>query len=480
MHETALAVLLIVGLYHAGLAQSPPPRQTAITHVAVVDVNSGRLLDDQTVIVTGHRITQMAAAASIRVASGALIVDGRGKFLIPGLWDMHSHVFENSSRAASPDMHALAFPLYIANGVTGARDMWTTLEEIPLTARWTEAEDDGSLIGPRVVPTSTMITGPGRGGEQHTIVVVTPEAGRRVVDSLVAGGARTIKVQNNLSRDVYLAIADEARAKGVSYVGHVTAAVSVRDAATAGQHSIEHALGVNDGCSREEAEIMRRRAEPSQSPDPARRAAFQKFIADTYDEPTCRSLGHFLVDHDTWLVPTSTVKTLGIPDDSLRTGHRGYRYAPADERVAWGTVGARDSSTIAGVRANFARSLELLGVMAKSGVSIMAGTDVTNAWLTYGFSLQDELALMTAAGLSPLEALRTATLNPARFLQATDSLGSVATGTIADLVLLDANPLIDIHNTQRIRAVMRGGHLYDRAALDSLLATARRVADSMK
>lgn len=109
----------------------------------------------------------------------------------------------------------------------------------------------------------------------------------------------------------------------------------------------------------------------------------------------------------------------------------------------------------------------------------MAGTD-GNAWQTNGFSLQDELALMCAAGLSPLEALRTATLNPARFLEATDSLGSVAPGHVADLVLLDANPLLDIHNTRQIRAVMRAGRLYERPALDSLLAQARRVANAMK
>jgi imidazolonepropionase-like amidohydrolase len=480
MHETAQAALLIIGLQRAGLAQSPPARETAITHVAVVDVTRGRLLDDQTVIVSGARIARVGPASSITVASGTRILDGRGKFLIPGLWDMHSHVFENSSRAASPDMHALAFPLYIANGVTGVRDMWTTLEEIPLTARWVQAESDGSLIGPRVVPTSTMISGPGRGGEQHTIIVTTPEAGRRVVDSLVAGGARTIKVQNNLSRDAYLAIADEARVRGVPYVGHVTATMTVREAARAGQHSIEHGTGLHDGCSREEAAIMRRRSEPSQSSDPEHRAALQRFIADTYDDSTCRSLATSLVEHDTWLVPTSVVKTIGTPDDGLRTGHRGYVYAPADARAVWDANRVPDSAAVAHARANFARSLRIIGLMARSGVSIMAGTDVTNSWLTYGFSLQDELALMTAAGLSPLEALRTATLNPARFLQVTDSLGDVATGQIADLVLLDANPLIDIHNTQRIRAVLRAGHLYDRTALDSLLARARLVADSMR
>jgi hypothetical protein len=454
-------------------AQSPSaPRQTAITHVTVVDVVGGRLLDDQTVVISGNRISQMGAAASIRVPSGASTVDGRGRFLIPGLWDMHTHIFLNPDEIVT-ESHELAFPLFIANGVTGVRDMYTTLEDIPRAAAWTRAEEAGALAGPAIVPTSTMITG-GVVPEAHTIIVTTPAAGRRVVDSLVAGGARAIKVQERLSRDVYFAIADEVRIKGVKMVGHVSGGITAREAANAGQHSIEHASGLADGCSREEAEILRRRAA-----SPGRQAAIAQFVSDTYDDSTCRALARTFVEHDTWLVPTSDTKAHGLPDDSLRTGQRGYPYAPASWRAEWSKLPERDSSAVAITRIRFSRGLATLGLMSRNGVSIMAGTD-GNAWQTYGFSLQDELALMCAAGLSPLEALRTATLNPARFLEATDSLGSVAPGHVADLVLLDANPLLDIHNTRQIRAVMRAGRLYDRAALDSLLAQARRVANAMK
>lgn len=464
-------MLLSVGLAGVTAAQTrTPPRLTAITHVTVVDVVGGRLLDDQTVVVSGSRIAQMGAATSTPVAAGAAIVDGHGRFLIPGLWDMHAHVFENSNVNVIEN-HALSFPLYIANGVTGVRDMWTTLEDMPRAAQWNKAEDAGLLAGPRIVPTSTMLSGPGV-REAHTIVLTSPEAARRVVDSLVAGGVRAIKVQNNLSRDVYFAIADEARIKAVTFVGHVTIVVTAREAAIAGQHTIEHSTGVPDGCSREEAEIMRRRA------NPADRGVGQ-FVLDTYDDSTCRALAHTFVEHDTWLVPTSDTKIIGIPDDSLRTGHRGYLYTPARSRAEWAKEPTRDSSAVARTRQSFSRGLAIVGLMSRNGVSIMAGTDL-NSWQSIGFALQDELALMTASGLSPLEALRTATLNPARFFGATDSLGSVSAGHVADLVLLDANPLLDIHNARRIRAVMRAGRLYDRAALDSLLAEARRVAEAMK
>lgn len=468
----AVALLVIVSPPIAA-QRSSAPRQTAITHVTVVDVVSGRLLDDQTVVVSGNRISEMGAAASIRVASGTSTVDGRGKFLIPGLWDMHTHIFQNFDEVVTEN-HELSFRLFIANGVTGVRDLYTTLEDLPRAAAWTKAEEAGMLAGPAIVPTSTMITG-AVVPEAHTIIVTTPEAGRRVVDSLAAGGARAIKVQERLTRDEYFAIADEAKIKGVKLVGHVTIPVSAWEATKAGQHSIEHASGLSDGCSREEPEIMRRRA----AAGPGRQEAIGQFVFDTYDETTCRALARSFVDHDTWLVPTSDTKAHGYPDDSLRTGHRGYPYAPAKSRAEWSKLPVRDSAAVTTSRVRFSRGLAILGLMSRNGVSIMAGTD-GNAWQVKGFSLQDELALMCAAGLSPLEALRTATLNPARFLEATDSLGSVAVGHVADLVLLDANPLLDIHNTRQIRAVMRAGRLYDRVALDTLLAQAKRVADAMK
>lgn len=472
--RTAPALLLIVALHSTVIAQSS--RQTAITHVTVVDVRQGGLLDDQTVIVSGSRVSQMGTASSVRAPSGASIVDGRGKFLIPGLWNMHAHVFSNFDSVVT-ERHALLFPLYIANGVTGLRDMYTTLEDIKVAAAWTRAEEAGTLTGPAIVPTSTMINGGGN-AEHHTIIPKTPEEARRVVDSLVAGGARTIKVQANLSREIYFAIADEAKAKGVTYVGHVTNFVTLREAAAAGQHSTEHGFGLAAGCSREEAEVMRRRAAGEVGRGRGSAPPLGQFILDTHDDSTCRALARFLADHDSWLVPT-LVSPSNIPDDSLWAGHRGYPYTPASLRAEWAKIPPRNPAAVANSRVQLTRLLATIGLMSRNGASIMAGTDGGN-WMPDGFTLHDELALMTAAGLSPLEALRTATLNPARFLGATDSLGSIAPGHVADLVLLDANPLLDIHNARRIRAVMRAGRLYDRPALDSLLAQARRVADGMR
>jgi hypothetical protein len=463
-----VAILVIVAACSTASAQSVAIQ--AITHVSVVDVTTGELLDDRSVIIEGNRIAAVGPAATMRVPPGARIVDGRGKFLIPGLWDMHSHVFENSSRHGA-DNEALSFPLYIANGVTGVRDMWTTREGLARVRGWNDAERAGSLVGPRVVPTSTMLSGPAP-GERNTIVVTTPEQAARVVDSLLAGGVRTIKVQNALARDVYFAIATRTVGRGADFVGHVTAAVTVREASDAGQRSIEHMSGVPDGCSSQEAEIMRRRSQGARG--------LGRLIAETYDDSTCRALARSLASRGTWLVPTSVVKTIGLPDDSLRTGHRGYSYTPADRRAEWALRPLPDSATQVLSRGNFTRGLAIVGLMSRNGVPLLAGTDVTNDWLAFGFSLQDELGLMVSAGLSPLEALRTATINPAIFLHATDSLGTVAAAHIADLVLLDGNPLLNIRNTQRISAVFADGRYFDRVALDSLLARAKQVADAFK
>lgn len=205
-----------------------------------------------------------------------------------------------------------------------------------------------------------------------------------------------------------------------------------------------------------------------------------RLLAETYDDSTCRALARHLAERGTWLVPTSVVKTIGLSDDSLRTRHRGYPYTPADRRAMWALRPAADSALQAGAHANFKRGLALVGLMNRNGVQLLAGTDVTNDWLAFGFSLQDELGLMVGAGLSPLEALRTATINPAKFLHATDSLGTIKVAHVADLVLLDANPLLDIRNTQRISAVFADGYYFDRAALDNMLAEAKRVADAFK
>jgi imidazolonepropionase-like amidohydrolase len=453
------------------------PQTIAITHVTVVDVVAGKDVRDQTVLVEGQRIVRVGSSAGIQVPSRARQVDGRGKFLIPGLWDMHVHLFGNVTRPGT-DTHELSFPLLIANGVTGVRDMWTDLEDLHVLQGWRRDAVAGLLLMPLVVPTSTVIDGPPPSWPTSP-VFTSPDSARHFVDSLVAGGVRTIKVLGP-TRDVYYAVIDEAKKLRVSVVGHVPPSLLASDVSTAGQRSIEHLLSIPDECSKGAATIdsLRRTGKRDQN-------LFQRIILDTYDDSTCDALIRILVSNDTWVVPTQALRArMLLRFEPVRMRDPRFRYAAAIDTTEWAAVvrqGAKgtDSAT-AGLRRRMSAHLStLIGRMYRGGVSIMTGTDLGNPFIVAGYSLHDELASFVQAGLTPAEALRTATIDPARFLGAADSVGSVAAGKRADLVLLDVDPLLDIGNTTRIRAVLIGGHLLTRKALDALLATAARLASGV-
>jgi hypothetical protein len=302
---------------------------------------------------------------------------------------------------------------------------------------------------------------------------------RRLVDSLGREGYDFVKTLQFLPRDVYFAIADQAKRAGIPFAGHVPIGVSAAEASEAGQRSFEHGLDLTLSCSRDQARI---RADLIAAEAKLPPGSFLPHVAvmvraelaplPSFDASSCENLAATLRRNDTWLVPT-----LGL--------HRGYgsqKSSPVglDPRLKFIPLRVRrfyDNSppipAFDSIRTSIA---SLAALMARSGVGILAGTDNQNRYVLPGFGLHDELALLVDAGLTPLEALQAATLNPARFLRATDSLGTVEQGKVADLVILDANPLEDIRNTTKIRAVIVNGRYVDRAPLDTLLAAAERAA----
>jgi len=472
----------------AAAAQSTS--RAAIVHVTVIDVEHGRRIPDRTVMVRGTRIVAVSPGASADIPAGTRIVDGRGKYLIPGLWDMHVHVFSNVAHPGT-DTHALTFPLMLANGVTGMRDMWTDLEDLKVLEGWRRdaRRSDRSLLMPRIVPTSTALD-----GEPKTwptsLVIVSPERARSVVDSLVDGGARTIKVLSP-PRAAWLAIMDEARKRGVSVVGHVPDGVLPSEAAAAGQRSLEHFGGIPDECSAGAAEA--RRQESAVNPlvvDSAgvithRRRSMpykvQQVMVESYRDTLCATLAHVFVQNGTYLVPTAVLRTRRLLEfEPQRLTDPDFIYADPTDLAEWRALqsqaAAVTDSTAAAVRTRFVSHwIGLIGFMAHHGVPIMTGTDLGNPWVVAGFAVHDEMVLFARGGMTPSEVLRSATLAPAQFLGATDSLGTVAPGKVADLVLLDADPLSDVHNVARIRAVFTNGRYLDRAALDAMLSSVRQV-----
>lgn len=455
-----LSVLLILPTLL--LAEAKPDSAQApivLTHVAVIDVTAAVLKLDMTVVITGDRISAIGESANTSLPPDAKVIDATGKFLIPGLWDMHVHWYAKDT-----------LKLFTANGVTGVRQMFGNSDLL----RWRDEIAKGSLLGPRMVVASRIIDGP-EPVWPNSIAVRNEEEGRNAVRRVKQWGADFVKVYWLLSRDAYFGIADEAKQQGITFAGHVPNAVSPGEASDAGQKSIEHLTGILVQCSDKETELRNEVVKPK---SPGARGRAHLTALETYDEKKAADLFARFARNHTWQCPTLTVlrSIAYLGDENFRRDGR-LRYIPRQLRQRWTLrIAYRDEGDKAGAKKIFQKDLEIVGAMRKAGVPILAGTDTGNPFCFPGFSLHEELALLVIAGLTPIEALRSATINPARFFDLDKTLGTIEQGKIADLVLLDANPLEDIRHTQRINAVISNGRLFDRKALDNMLADAQGAA----
>ena len=461
--------------HHHTAVATQPPTSIAITGVVVIDVAQGRRVSGQTVLITGARIA--AVGARIAVPKGTRVIDGRGRFLIPGLWDMHVH------SAVAVDRE---FPLYLAQGVTGVRNMHSTADTaLALTNSIKRRLNTGTLVGPRFLANGPLLDGVGS-VHRGAFIVRNADEARRAVDSLARGGADFVKLYDYLPRDAFFAAVAESRRVGLPVTGHVPYSVSVVEAAESGITSIEHMRGLEYDCSpvgdslRAEVStslvaLAAGTAKPAEV-FPVRERVLERAIA-TRDEARCAAAIDVLRRRGTWVVATlgwGSTDGAVIVNDSAR-----MQFVPARTRATWARMVEEDRTAPQGAWAkrNTADRANI-PMLRRAGVPILSGTDVGDFALVAGFALHDNLAQLVATGLTPAEALRTATLNPARYLRATDSLGTVARGKLADLVLLDGDPLRNITNTRRIRAVVLNGRYFDRAALDTLLASSARAANT--
>ncbi len=449
----------------------------AITHVTVIDVTGGPARPDMTVLINGNRITEVGKSGKVRVPKHAQIVNASGKFLIPGLWDMHVHWYEKDY-----------LPLFIANGVTGIRIMWG----MPMHHQWRKEIDAGQLLGPHMLIASPLVDGP-KPVWPGSITVANASEARQAVIQAKRDGADFIKVYSLLPRDAYFAIADESKKQDISFEGHVPISVSAEEASNAGQKSIEHLTGVLPACSTRQAELLKSsqqtlaaiiagRQPPVSAVHGAASREWEELALETYSPQKAEALFAELKKNKTWQCPTLTVlRSIAFLDDPSFTNDSRLKYMPRDVRASWDPktdfrLKTRTAEDWARSKKVFSKDAEIVGAMQRAGVKILAGTDTLNPYCFPGFSLHDELGLLVKAGLSPMEALQAATLNPARFMGKEKDFGTVETGKIADLVLLDANPLNDIANTKRIDAVVLGGRFFPRASLDGMLAKVEALA----
>ena len=462
-------MLVVAALQFVQVRQSSQPKSLVFTHVTVIDATGAPARAEMTVVISDDRITELGSAGTVRIPEGARVVDATGKFLIPGLWDMHVHWYQYDKAYLR---------LFTANGVTGVRVMWGA----PIHFQWRKEIQEGNLLGPRMVIASTIVDGP-KPIWPASIAVANATEARQAVIKLKQDGYDFIKVYSVLPRAAYFAIADEAKKQGLEFVGHVPFSVSAAEASDAGQRSVEHLTGILAACSTREEELRKGYVDAyfnpptgQRLPSPTQTRPLNRMALETFSPQKATALFARLKQNHTWQCPTLTVLRSGafINDSNFRNDPR-LKYMPKQLRTQWDPstdfrFKQRTAEDFDLSRQTYKKQIELVGMMNRAGVEFLAGTDVSNPYCFPGFSLHDELALLVKAGLSPMEALQTATLNPARFLGREKELGTIEKDKIADLVLLEANPLEDIRNTTKINSVVLNGRLLDTKALGQLLA----------
>ncbi len=448
----------------------------AITDITVVDVRTGERRPGQTVVVNGNRITEVGASATANVPRGATIVAGRGLFLIPGLWDMHTH-------AASLKGRTLRFwALFRAHGITGTREMGNDLESLRFARGEAARRPDQA---PRVVWSSPMLDGDPPTYES-AIAIGTAEQARARVREMKEAGFDFLKVYNGLSRDAFLALAEEARRVGIPIAGELPDAVLPNEAANSGMRSFEHLWNLFESCVpgagplRDDLRRLEKEGATAPASEKQRLQSRRDHLWLTgYDAVCAEDLATSLAKDGTWQVPTLAVnRSYAYFDVPPPAEDPRRRWIPAKflthwEKLRTETLASYGPETATAWHARYEAEQDLVRRLAQAGAGILAGSDAVD-WEPYiypGSSLHDELALLVEAGLTPLQALQSATLNPALFLGRSD-LGTVESGKLADLVLLDADPLVDIRNLGRIHGVVFDGRYQARPELDALISDA--------
>lgn len=447
--RTVLSVLAVAG---CARAVSPVPDPTAgattlaITHVSVLDVERGRLLPDRTVVIRGDRIVTVAPAVRAAVPGGAEIVDGTGRVLSPGFADMHVHLYTEG------DLFT-----YVANGITTVRNMAGDTTHLAMRRRVAS----GAIVGPRIVTAGPVVES-GSLSHPDNVRLDDPTAVRPELERQRAAGYDFVKVYNRLSRPVYDSVVAVGARLGMPVAGHVPIEVGLDGALAAPQRSIEHFRGYVQ-------QLM-----PLAAPLPAGSAFHDWSLAwNRIDDGRIAPLVARTVAAGVWNVPTFafTVHELSPAADHARLLARpelrrlSLQGLPAD-RAQTSYLRDFSESDFVATQRGLDGQFRLVRALDTAGAGLLVGTD---SWLS-GYAFVDELELLVRAGLTPARVLRMATLDAARFLGESDRWGSVVAGRRADLVLLDADPLVDIGNARRVRAVVVGGRVLRRDDLDRRLA----------
>jgi hypothetical protein len=437
MKRLLLPLVLSLAFTGAVFAMTPVS-SVAFVHATVLPMDSDRALADHTVIVEGDRIVTVGPSRAVTLPEGALRIDATGKFLMPGLGEMHGH---NPPPGSSDTYIENVYFLYIANGVTTVRSMLGWPGQLELR----EKVRKGELAGPTL-----LLAGPSFNGQS----VPSPQSAEARVRQQKAEGWDLLKVHPGVRREVYDAMARTARAVNIEFSGHIPSDVGLSHAIASGQTTVDHLDGYIEQLQAEDV--------------PVDRAKLDDIVRLTREGGT-------------WVVPTMVLweTIIGAADLSRMLAYPELRYMPADEVERWRT-GYERSLAARGFDRQRARQIAenrrtLLKALSEGGVKILFGTDAPQVFSVPGFSVHRELAAMAEAGMSNLAILQSATKNVGEYLATTDRFGLVAPGHRADLLLLEDDPLSDVRHVSRRAGVMVRGRWMPETEIQTRLA---RIAES--
>ena len=425
-------------------------RATVVHDVSVVDVVNGVAEPHRNVYIRDGKILSIGPA--VKPAVSAHVIAGENKFLIPGLWDMHVHLWQKDPQ----------FSLFLANGVTGVRDMGSDFSQIQA---WRSKIQAGKLLGPRIMASGPPLEGPDEipNPRMSPQMIRTPEEARRAFDQLDDMHVDFIEVLPGLRWDAYFALTEYTRHWGHRVAGNLPESVTAQQAVDARQGTIEDLDGVLLSCSSDEKELRRQRRDALEKQDQVALDRITAAVLDTYSK---RKAGRLFADFrifDVMETPLlSAHKRQSVPG-TQQDQH--FQYVSAATRKQWPE--AAQPQTLNSL--TYERYFSVVAEMNGAGVQFLAGTDTGFPFSVPGFELHEELELLVRAGLSPAQALRAATIFPARNLRQEAILGTVQPQKIADLVLLEGNPLADIANIRKISAVFVNGKYFGKSDLAAML-----------
>lgn len=447
-----------------------------ITSASLIEVSSGNILEGKVIAIAGDTIHSVFDEALLGAYSAHTVIDAEGKFIIPGLWDVHMH-FGGGDSLIQENKNLLN--LYLAQGITTVRDCAADLSRSVL--QWRGEIANGTLLGPTI-----FTSGPKLEGYKSVWVgdleIGTTEELIYAVDSLQHMHVDFIKITDNtLSPELYLKALAEAKKRGIKTSGHIPFSLSIAQVSTAGLGSVEHLTYLLKAGSTREREVSGAFA--------AGKITYRDalpLLVDSYSERVADSVFRLMAQNETAVTPTLTIsKTLAYLDHDDHASDDYLNYiGPGLRKTYVGRVerAARDDAQAIEMRHRvYEKSKSILKQVHTSGIMILAGTDAgyLNSFVYPGISLHQELAQFAEAGLTPLQALQTSIINGPKFLGKTDRFGDIQPGHQADVVILNANPLNDIRVTQNIFGVITRGKWLDRATLDELLRETRKKASGL-